>query len=121
MTESAVSRRWEAADLDRIEPQDCPCGQARRAFVDVADFPATIHRTEISATARLHYHKKLTETYYVLECQDGSQMRLDDEVIAVKPGMCILIRPGVRHQAIGRMRVLIVVMPKFDPQDEWFD
>jgi hypothetical protein len=35
--------------------------------------------------------------------------------------MCVLIRPGVRHRAIGRMQVLIVVYPKFDPHDEWFD
>jgi hypothetical protein len=27
----------------------------------------------------------------------------------------------VRHRAIGRMQVLIVVYPKFDPADEWFD
>jgi hypothetical protein len=27
----------------------------------------------------------------------------------------------VRHRAIGRMRVLIVVLPKFNPDDEWFD
>jgi hypothetical protein len=32
--------------------------------------------------------------------------------------MCILIRPGVRHRAVGRMTVLIVVLPKFDPDDE---
>jgi hypothetical protein len=32
-----------------------------------------------------------------------------------------MIPPGVRHRALGRMRVLIVVLPKFDPEDEWFD
>jgi hypothetical protein len=35
--------------------------------------------------------------------------------------MCVLIRPGVRHRAIGPMQVLIVVFPKFDLADEWFD
>jgi mannose-6-phosphate isomerase-like protein (cupin superfamily) len=48
-------------------------------------------------------------------------MQLDDEVIEVHPGMCVMIRPGVRHRAIGKMKVLIVVLPKFDPEDEWFD
>ena len=99
----------------------CPCGTARRAFAEAADFPGTIHVTEISADAQVHYHKRLTETYYFLECQPGAQMQLNEDVIDVQPGDCILIRPGTRHRAIGRMKVLIVVYPKFDEADEWFD
>jgi mannose-6-phosphate isomerase-like protein (cupin superfamily) len=48
-------------------------------------------------------------------------MQLDDESIPVRPGMCIMIRPGTRHRAVGRMKVLILVLPKFDEGDEWFD
>jgi mannose-6-phosphate isomerase-like protein (cupin superfamily) len=48
-------------------------------------------------------------------------MQLDDQIVPLRPGLCILIRPGVRHRAIGQMKVLIIAMPKFDPQDEWFD
>ena len=90
-------------------------------FLDVDDFPATIHVTEIAADARLHYHRRLTEVYFVLECGADARMEIDDESIALRPGMCILIRPGTRHRAMGRMKVLIVVLPKFDPRDEWFD
>ncbi len=70
------------------------------------DFPGTIHRVDISIDARLHYHKRLTETYIFLECESDARMQLDDEIIPVRPGMCILIRPGTRHRAIGRMTVL---------------
>jgi quercetin dioxygenase-like cupin family protein len=112
---------YEIADFAALPGVACPCGTARRAFGDVPDFPATIHVTEIAADARLHYHRKLTETYYFLECGPNAQMQLDNEIIPVHPGMCVLIRPGTRHRAIGRMRVLIVVFPKFDPDDEWFD
>ena len=35
-------------------------------FGDLVDYPATIHRTEISLDARRHYHKQHTETYYFL-------------------------------------------------------
>jgi mannose-6-phosphate isomerase-like protein (cupin superfamily) len=77
--------------------------------------------TEISVDARLHYHKRLTETYYFLECGPDARMQLDDEELAVRPGTCIMIRPGTRHRAIGKMKVLIIVFPKFDPADEWFD
>lgn len=112
---------YEIADFANLPAQNCPCGVARRAFVDADDFPATIHVTEISQDAKLHYHKQLTETYYFLECAADAKMQLDDQILPVQPGMSILIRPGTRHRAIGKMKVLIVVLPKFDPQDEWFD
>lgn len=117
----ATARKWEIADFDQIQGVACPCGTARRAFADVVDFPATIHRTEISTSARKHYHKRLTETYYVLECEPNAKMELDDQTIDLRPGLCVMIRPGVRHRAVGKMQVLIVVLPKFDPRDEWFD
>ena len=121
MTESVAYRKWQLADFAAIDGVNCPCGVARRAFADVDEFPGTIHVTEISADAALHYHKRLTETYYFLECGPDAKMQLDDEIIPVKPGMCIVIPPGVRHRAIGQMKVLIVVLPKFNSDDEWLD
>lgn len=112
---------FEIVDFAEIEGVACPCGTARRAFAAVEDFPGTIHVTEISANAKLHFHKRLTETYYFLECEPGAQLQLDDDLIAVRAGMCVMIRPGVRHRAVGKMKVLIVVFPKFDPHDEWID
>ena len=114
-------RGYEIVDFADLEGTPCPCGTARRAFVDVEDFPGTIHITNISADARLHYHKRLTEIYYILQCDENARMQLDEEVIDLKVGLCIMIRPGVRHRAVGCMKVLIVVYPKFDPHDEWFD
>lgn len=113
--------KYEIVDFSELDGIPCPCGTARRAFADVKDFPATVHLTEISEHAALHYHRKLTETYYFLECEKDAQMQLDDVMVPVKPGMCILIRPGVRHRAVGRMKVLIIALPKFDPADEWLD
>ena len=111
----------DIVDFTEVAPVTCPCGLARRGFTDVEDFPGTLHMTEISEDARTHYHKTLTETYYFLECESDARMELDDQIVNVKPGMSILIRPGVRHRALGRMKVLIFVLPKFDPADEWFD
>lgn len=112
---------YERVRFSSLPGVPCPCGIARRAFADVEDFPGTIHVTEISADAQLHYHRRLTETYYFLECEPGARMQLNDETVEVQPGDCILIRPGTRHRAIGKMNVLIVVFPKFDESDEWFD
>ena len=112
---------YEIADFAEIPGTPCPCGTARRAFSDIEDFPATVHVTEISVDAQKHYHKTLTETYFFLECGDDAKMELEDEIIPVHPGMSIMIRPGTRHRALGEMKVLIMVLPKFDPADEWFD
>ena len=121
MPASTSRQGYEIVDLDELPDVPCPCGMARRAFADLADFPATIHRTEISCDAKTHYHRRLTETYYFLECEPDAEMELDGFRVNVRPGMAIVIRPGVRHRAIGRMKVLIFVLPKFDPEDEWFD
>jgi mannose-6-phosphate isomerase-like protein (cupin superfamily) len=115
---SAVEKRYRLIDFDRLPGVPCPCGMARRALADVPDFPGTIHRTQITVDAKLHYHRRLTETYYILECGPEAKMQLDDELLPVRPGTCIYIPPGVRHRAVGQMTVLIVVVPKFDPQDE---
>lgn len=112
---------YELVHFASLPGVPCPCGTARRAFAEAEDFPGTIHVTEISADAQVHYHKHLTETYYFLECQPGAKMQLNEDVVGVQPGDCILIRPGTRHRAIGKMKVLIVVYPKFDEADEWFD
>jgi len=119
--EEPSSRRFEIADFDQIRGVPCPCGTARRAFGDVEDFPATLHRTQISTDAQTHYHRELTEVYYILQCDDDAVMELDGETVPLKPGLSVLIRPGVRHRAVGKMEVLIVCWPKFDETDEWFD
>lgn len=116
-----TERRWRIADFSQIDPVPCPCGMARRAFKGVPEFPGTLHVTEISENAERHYHKTLTETYVFLECQPDAKMELDGEQIPVTPFQAIVIPPGVRHRAIGKMKVMIIAIPEFDPADEWFD
>ena len=108
-------------DLAAVDPVRCPCGWARRAFADIPVAPASDHRVEIEADARAHDHRDHAEIYYVLECSAGAAVELDGVPVAVGPGSAVLIRPGVRHRAVGRMTILDVVVPPFDPADEWFD
>jgi len=108
-------------DFAEVPGVSCPCGTARRAFAEVADYPATIHRTEISEDARVHYHTTHTEVYYILDCREDARIELDGRITPVRAGLCILIPPGVRHRALGRMTILNIVTPKFDPADEHFD
>jgi len=120
-TGEATPVGYEWVDFTAIPPVECPCGTARRAFADVPDFPGTVHVTEIRLDAARHYHRRLTEVYYFLQCAPDTQIELDGNLHAVGTGSCILIRPGTRHRVVGRATVLIMVNPKFDPADEWFD
>ncbi|MBN9122686.1 MAG: cupin domain-containing protein [Planctomycetes bacterium] len=108
-------------DLAELPAVRCPCGWARRAFADVPGAPLSVHRVEIAEDARAHYHREHTETYYVLECQPGAAIELDGNLVPVGQGSAVMIPPGVRHRAVGRMVILNVVVPPFDPADEWFD
>ena len=112
---------WQLVDFNNLLPTPCPCGQSRRAFINCEQAPASLHQVEISQTARTHYHKGLTEYYYILACQPDAALELNGERVAVQVGQCILIPPGTRHRALGQMTVLNLVVPKFDPADEWFD
>ncbi len=78
-----------------------------------------MHVVEISAESRVHYHKRMTEFYYVLEGQ--GQIELDEQVFDIGPGSAVMIQPGCRHRAIGKLKILNVPVPAFDPDDEWFD
>jgi mannose-6-phosphate isomerase-like protein (cupin superfamily) len=114
-----MSERFQIARPADLPAIKCPCGETRRAFVDDPDGGASLHEVDISIDAKTHYHKRMTEIYYILE--GTGEMELDGERHAVQPGDAILIKPGCRHRAIGKLKVINVPIPVFDPKDEWFD
>jgi mannose-6-phosphate isomerase-like protein (cupin superfamily) len=81
--------------------------------------PASVHVVQIEEDARSHYHKIMTEYYVILE--GSGHMELDGAMIPVGPMTTIMIPPGCRHRAVGRMKILNIPVPAFDPADEWFD
>jgi mannose-6-phosphate isomerase-like protein (cupin superfamily) len=119
MASTATKKNYLIEDLTRVPSQECPCGTTRRAFAIPENKTATVHLLDVSIDARTHYHKKLTEIYLILEGQ--GQMELDGELIPVRPMMAIMIKPGCRHRAVGKMRIINIPIPAFDPEDEWFD
>ena len=48
----------------------------------------------------------------------GWGVKSGGERLAVGPGGAVPIPPGVRHRAMGRMMILNIEMPPFDPADE---
>lgn len=107
------------ARFDEIDAVKCPCGFSKRAFLSPENTTATMHVVDIQVDSQVHYHKKLTEIYFVLE-GDG-EMELDGKRIPVTPFTAIFIKPGCRHRAVGKMKIVNVSIPPFDPEDEWFD
>lgn len=114
-----ASTPYLVAQLDEIEPVRCPCGVARRAFGVPGNDVATLHLVDIEEDARVHYHKRMTEIYLVLEGEGW--LELDGERVPVRPMSSVMIPPGVRHRAVGRMRIVNIPIPAFDPEDEYFD
>lgn len=116
---TAAKKKYTITQLDAVPAVPCPCGFSRRAFVSPDNPVATIHLVDIQTDAQTHYHKKLTEIYLILEGEGF--MELDGERHLVKPMTAIFIQPGCRHRAVGRMKIVNIPVPAFDPADEWFD
>lgn len=110
---------FQIAQLDQIPPERCPCGFTRRAFADAPGNVASLHVVDIEGDSRVHYHKRMTEIYLVLDGE--GEMELDGKRVPVKPMTAIYIKPGCRHRAIGKLRIVNVPVPAFDENDEWFD
>ena len=116
-----VTRAYEVIDYPELPGVACPCGTARRGLMDEPGVPYSLHLTQIEIDAKRHYHRRITETYFVVQCDPGAYIELNDDLIPLKPEMAVVIHPGTRHRAVGRMKVVIVASPKFDPNDEWLD
>lgn len=96
------------------------CGWRDRliSHEDTALNPAAwAHAVDIDG-AKLHYHKRSTELYYVLE--GGGTLVLDGVEQAVSKGSLVHIPPGVVHGARGKMRVLVVGIPDI-AEDDYFE
>ena len=119
LAEATSEANYLVAQLDEVPGKACPCGIARRAFQVPGNDVATLHMTDITADARVHYHRRMTEIYFVLEGE--GYLELDGERVPLRPKTSVLIRPGCRHRAVGKLRLLIVPIPAFDETDEYFD
>jgi mannose-6-phosphate isomerase-like protein (cupin superfamily) len=114
-----MNKNYSITRFDDVAAVKCPCGFSKRAFATPDNSLATIHLVDIQEDAQTHYHKQLTEIYLILEGEGF--MELDGERHPVKPMTTIMIKPGCRHRAVGKMKIINVAIPAFDPKDEWFD
>ncbi len=106
---------WILRHEDEAVKERSNCGHRYR-LLSAGDegLAAWAHAVEIDG-AKAHYHKRSTELYYVLDGE--GEVILDGERQGVRPGTMIHIPPGVVHEAIGRMRVLVIGIPDIDDDD----
>ena len=112
--------RGQVVRLGDLPGIACPCGTARRAFAEAAEGRASLHLVEVKQDSERHYHRRLTEIYYVLSGE--GQIEFDGELSPVAAGDAVFIPPGVVHRPVpgpAPMTILNFVLPAFDPDDEW--
>lgn len=100
--------------LADISEERSTCGFRKRLITVEDDSPLSASYVAIN-DATLHYHKKTTELYYVLEGE--GTLELDGQAIPVSAGSAVLIRPTVRHRATGNIVALVVGNPPFHHED----
>ena len=105
----STATRFLRRDPAEVEPWAETCGQIRPLIEESDEAAAEVHHVEIR-DARLHYHEKTDEVYYVIRGQ--GTMVLDDEVIELHEGVVVYVPRGVKHKAVGDLTVLTVCIPR---------
>lgn len=111
--------QWIVRNLEHA-PQvlHSSCGESIR-LITRQDTPYLSFHVVHIVDGVTHYHKRAAEVYYVLE--GTGKLELDDEVVDLKPGVIVLIPPGVRHRGYGDFKTVVTGTPAFTPEDEYFD
>ncbi len=103
-----IAARFLCRDVSDIRPWEETCGQIRCLIEEKDGAAAEIHHVRIH-DAKLHYHERTDEFYYVL-AGEGT-MELDGEKIDLHSGVVVSVPRGVRHKAQGDVTVLVVCVP----------
>ena len=103
-TATRVLRR----DPAEVQPWAETCGQIRPLIEEKDGAAAEVHHVQIH-DAKLHYHARTDEVYYVIAGQ--GTMTLDDEQIELHAGVVVYVPHGVKHKACGDLTVLLVCIP----------
>ncbi|MFT4640323.1 MAG: mannose-6-phosphate isomerase-like protein (cupin superfamily) [Verrucomicrobiales bacterium] len=92
-----------------VSPWKETCGDIRCLIEEKDLAAAEVHHVKIQ-DAKLHYHERTDEIYYIIE--GGGKLVLDDEEIDVHQGVVVYVPRGVKHKAVGEMTVLTVCIPR---------
>src|SRR6266487_2424579 len=96
-------------DMADVPPWAETCGQIRPLLEEKDGAAAEVHHLQIT-NAKLHYHERTDEIYYVLDGR--GRMRLNDEEIGLHKDVVVYVPRGVKHKAWGKLTVLVVCLPR---------
>jgi len=96
-------------ELSDVKPWTETCGLIRPLIEENHHAAAEVHHLEIT-DAKLHYHERTDEFYYILGGQ--GRMTLDDSEIELHEGVVVYVPRGTRHRAWGDLKVLVVCIPR---------
>jgi mannose-6-phosphate isomerase-like protein (cupin superfamily) len=105
----SASTRFLRRDPAEIQPWAETCGQIRCLIEEKDGAAGEVHYVEIQ-DAKLHYHQRTDEFYYVIDGE--GTMSLDGEEIRLHKGVVVYIPRGVKHKAKGKLTVLTVCVPR---------
>lgn len=111
-----VSKHYIVKKIGDISEEKSICGFRKRLITE-KDFKEASFTFLSVYEATKHYHKKSTEFYYVLKGK--GILELDKEEIKLEPGTLVMINPGTKHRAIGKVEALIIGIPPFNPTDTY--
>jgi mannose-6-phosphate isomerase-like protein (cupin superfamily) len=103
---SAAYLRRDPAD---IQPWAETCGQIRCLIEEKDGAAGEVHYVEIQ-DAKLHYHQRTDEFYYVIDGE--GTLVVDNEEIELHKGVVVYVPRGVKHKAKGRLTVLTLCVPR---------
>jgi mannose-6-phosphate isomerase-like protein (cupin superfamily) len=106
MNASTTFLRRAVAD---VTPWTETCGQIRPVLEEKDGAAAEVHHLEIT-NAKLHFHQRTDEIYYVLDGQ--GRMQLDEQEIELHKDVVVYVPRGVKHRAWGDLKVLVVCIPR---------
>ena len=95
-------------DPAQVRPWAETCGQIRCLIEEKDGAAGEVHHVHIQ-DAKLHYHERTDEFYYVIAGQ--GTMILDEEEIELHQGVVVYVPRGIKHKAIGELTVLTVCVP----------
>ncbi len=106
--------------VKETQPVEITCGTMRK-LTGSKDFEGMdiVHVT-ITDETKEHYHKKLTECYYVLK--GAIAVEIDGKTESLEQGSLIMIYPNTKHKARKTSRenaeILVVCCPPWSEEDE---
>ena len=105
----STGKKFLRRDPAEVQPWAETCGSIRCLIEEADEAAAEIQIVEIQA-AKLHYHKKTDEFYYIID--GAGKMILDDEEIELHQGLVVYVPRGVKHKAVGNLTVLTICIPR---------